>query len=267
MRTPSAPRKIAMISTLLAVAALAALPAAAQSTPTSPYDRLFLSFAEDATVVPNQWWEGQLEYVDGDGVDTTLGRVVVAFQPVRRLEVGGRVGFGSTDTGPGLPDGRGATDLDVWGKYHLGTFGDDTELAAGGLVTVPTGDNTAGLGQDSFGAEGFLAVRQRLQRAIITGNLGFRFNDDGNVFGVDLQGKTSAFLGVGAIVPIADEVSFVGEARVESARFEGGETDFRVLGGVNWRLTNRGMLRGAIAVGLTDGAPNAQFLAGYAANF
>ena len=35
------------------------------------------------------------------------------------LSVGGRVGFGSTDASGGGPDGSGATDLDVYGKYLL----------------------------------------------------------------------------------------------------------------------------------------------------
>ena len=58
--------------------------------PTSSNDRLFLSFAEDATVVDRQWWEGQVEAADDDDADASIIRAVVAFQPWVDMEVGGR---------------------------------------------------------------------------------------------------------------------------------------------------------------------------------
>ena len=41
----------------------------------------------------------------------------------------------------------------------------------------------------------------------------------------------------------------------------------RLLGGVNWRVANRGQFRGAIDFGLTDAGPNWQLLAAYAFTF
>ena len=79
----------------------------------SATDRLFLSFAEEATLVDRQWWEGQFEYADGSNMDVILLRGVVAFQPWKRWEMGARVGFGNTDTRAGVADGTGATDLDA----------------------------------------------------------------------------------------------------------------------------------------------------------
>ena len=46
-----------------------------------------------------------------------------------------------------------------------------------------------------------------------------------------------------------------------------GDSDTRLLGGINWRLANRGMFRGAVALGLDDGAPDFQLLLGYAHEF
>lgn len=251
---------------LLALLALAAWPAAAQAT--ADHDRLFLSFIEDGTVIENQWWEGQLELSDGDSVDTRVLRGIVALRPWDDIEVGARVGFGSTDTDAGLPDGSGATDLDLWGKYRFDSGVEGLEYVAGGVVTVPTGDDTAGLGFDAFSVSAFGAVRRAFPEAIVAGHLGVRLNGDGNVFGSgDLDGDPSIMAGVGVIVPVADRISIVGEVDFEGNRFEGGDNDARLLGGVNWRLENNASVRGAVAIGLADGAPDLQIVAGYAARF
>lgn len=229
--------------------------------------RLFLSFAEDAAFVPQQWWEGQLEFSDMDSLDAVLVRGVAAFQPVKKLEVGVRVGFGSTDGPPGFPDGSGATDLDVWGKWNLGTAEGKTDFAVGALATVPTGDDTAGLGFDAFDFEVFGALRHRAANATIAAHLGVRGNGDGQIRGADLDGKTSAAFGAAILYPASDTVSLVGEISVETERFRQLDSDTRILGGVNWRAFDRGVLRGAVAVGITDGAPDVQLIAGYAFTF
>lgn len=228
---------------------------------TSGSDRLFLAFAEDSAIIETQWWEGQLAFSDGPPIDTTALLLQAALQPTRNLELGGRVGFGDTDAG------SGATDLDFWGKWGLGTAGADTEFAVGGLATIPTGDDTAGLGRDSFDFEVFGSLRHRLENAVISGHLGYRFNGDGTIGGASFNGKNSVLLGAGLIVPMSDVVSLVGELNMETERIENGDSDLRALAGVNWRAFNRGILRGAVAVGLTDGAPDAQVLAGYAYTF
>jgi len=262
---------------LAAACLFLSLPALAQAggsqTPTSGQDRLFLTFAEEAAVVPHQWWEGQLEFRDGDPIDATILRGIVALKPWQNLEVGGRVGFGNTDSSD-LPDGSGATDLDVWGKYHFAAGGAQTEFAAGALVTVPTGDDSVGLGDDSFDLEGFGSVRFRTDQLILSGVAGVRFNGDGQLFGgeelpdgFETSGKTSVLLSGGALYPVSDVFSLTGEAYFESERVEGADSDFRLGAGVNWRPWNRGMLRGAVIVGLSDGAPDAQILAGYAYTF
>lgn len=235
--------------------------------PTSSSDRLFLSFAEDATVVDRQWWEGQVEAADDDSADANVVRAVLAFQPWVDMEFGGRVGFGDTDVTNGS-DGSGATDLDVWGKYHLGG-NEQTEFAVGGVVTVPTGDETAGLGSDAFGVSAFGSIRYRLTRSIITGQAGLQFNGDGRRGSEteDRDGETSPMAGVGVILPFSDNVAGVAEARYEDGRLQGDDADTRVLGGVNWRPGGRGTLRGAIAFGLSDGAPDTELIVGYAAQF
>src|SRR5262245_32527427 len=139
------PRCVALLTAALAVSA-----AAAQTTPTTSQrygttDRLFLSFAQEAAIVPSQWWEGQIEYLnDSDQLpyDALLFRGVVAFQPVKNLELGGDFGLANTNADPGIDDGTGATDLEIYGKYLFSNAGEGLDFAAGLLATIPTGDDS-----------------------------------------------------------------------------------------------------------------------------
>jgi hypothetical protein len=191
---------------------------------------------------------------------------VAAFQIIEDLEIGGRIGFGSTDAPRGIDDGSGATDFDLWAKYRL-VGSESTHFAFGGVFTIPTGDDQAGLGFDSFGLGLFGAIRHRLQSLSVTGNVGVRLNDDGRVHGFTLDGRTSVFLAGGVVAPVNDAISVIGELRIEGERFRGLDEDARVLGGVNWRLNRRSLIRGAIGLGFTDGAPDSQVIAGFAYTF
>ncbi len=276
-RLPLGPRLCGLVLLVL-TAALLSGSTPAQTPPeqtkspekklTSSYDRLFLGFIQDAVLADKQWWEGQAQILDREIADLALIRGIVALQPWENFEIGGSVGFGSTDTPAGIPDGRGATDLDVWGKYYLGSNSDDVEFAVGGLLTLPTGDDSEGLGFDAFGIGAFSSLRYRLPRVIVTASVGLQFNEDGETAGAsNLDGKTVASLGGGVIYPFSDQASFVGEFQFNTERFEDLDNDVRVLGGINWRAFNRGVLRGAIGIGLSDGAPDLQVIAGYAVVF
>lgn len=267
-------KRLPFVVAVLALLACAASPALAQSgsasRPTSGSDRLFLAFAEDATVVDGQWWEVQFAAEDEvyDAVDSKLIRGVMAFQPWIDFEVGGRVGFGDTDgPGPAL-DGSGATDLDLWGKYHLGQL-EETEFAVGGVITVPTGDETAGLGSDAFAASVFGAVRHRLDKAILAAHAGLQLNGDGRRFGAtsDRDGETAPAVGAGVIAPFSDNLTGVGEIVFRDGRLDGDDDDTRALVGLNWRPGGRGIFRAAVAFGLSDDAPDFQALIGYAGQF
>jgi hypothetical protein len=271
-------RPALLFAAILAVApaVLGAEPEPAPATPASPAaspgitDRLFLAFAQDAAIVPSQWWEGQAEFDDGSSgipVDVLLARGVVAFRPVASLEVGGRVGFGKTSAPGTAPDGTGATDLDVYGKWVWANAVENLDFTAGVLFTVPTGDDTAGLGFNAFSTQAFGGVRFRLENVVLGTHLGYRFNGDGRFQGVDLQGKGSFEMGVSALFPLANRVSFTGEVLYETSRFEGGEAATQVMAGINWTAFPRGTFRGAVGGGLTDGAPDFRVILGYAFHF
>jgi hypothetical protein len=245
--------------------------AATPAGPATSDDRLFQAFAEDAVIVPNQWWEGSLEFSSygsaWNNADITALMLNAAFRPLDRLEVGGRVGFASSSVDGDYDDGSGATDLDVWGKWHFGTKSERTSFVLGALATVPTGDNSAGLGFDAFNLEGFGALRYRMSEAIFGTHFGFRMNGDGEILGSDLDGQVSALFGVAVIFPLSNKVGLIGEMNVESERWDGADSESSVLFGVNWRPMNRGIVRAGVTVGLSDAAPDAQLTVGYAYTF
>ena len=271
MRRPFRIRVFLPLLLLTTTAALAQQPTSSASAPTSTssLDRLFVNFIEDATIVDQQRWEGWFQYEDGDLVDVAALYGTAAFQLWANTEVGGRVGFGKTDIDiDDELEGTGATDLDVWGKYYWNLGDRGTEISAGAVLTVPTGDDAAGLGADAFALKGFVAGRFALESVILTGTLGLQANESGRIFeSDDIDGETSFAIGGGVIVPWSDSFSFVGELSWKTERFEDFEDDGRVLGGLNLRLSDRGMLRPAVAIGLEDGAPDYMFIIGYAHSF
>ena len=266
--------RFALCLTLLATVTIAVSPLAAQTSSRTPTtDRLFLGFAKDASLADQQWWEGQLEISSHDILDTVAAKLVFAIRPIDRFEFGGIAGFADSDLPGSLNDleGSGATDLDLWAKYELGSLEDGTDLSVGLIVTIPTGDDSAGLGQDSFDIGAFFSSRKAMSNFDLVGHVGANFHGDGRMLGVDLDGRVSAELGVGLIFPMSDSISLVAEGNVETKQYKNGgdlgDTDTRILGGVDWKLGDHGMFRGALALGLTDGAPDTQLILGYAARF
>jgi hypothetical protein len=237
-------------------------------TNTSSRDRLYINFIEDAMVVDEQWWEGWLEYDDFDAVQRTILYGRAAFQPWENIEVGGAIGFGNTDVSQGDNEGTGATDLSLWGKYFWNLGDDRTELSAGAILTVPSGDDSVGLGWDSWALKGFGAMRYRFKPAVLTGTLGLQLNSDGRTLGSPtLDGQLAYSLGVGVIAPWTEAFSWIGELSYKSERFDDVGNDSQLLGGINLRLSARSLLRPALAFGLEDGAPDFQVVVGYAYSF
>ena len=255
--------------------------AQAPAAPSTGSDRLFLAFSQEAEVVKSQWWEGQLGYMDGSKgmpTDAWILRGVVAFRPVKTLEVGGTFGLGNTNADPGRPDGTGATDLTAYGKWVFVDAVPKTNFAAGLLVTIPTGDDTVGLGFNSFASQAFGSVSYRLENIVVLGgHVGLCINGDGQYQGVELDAKASFEVGFSALFPLANEVSLVAEVQSQTARFDnnnpspnnliGAEAATSLLGGINWRAFGRGMLRGEVSVGITEGAPDYTALLSYAYTF
>lgn len=229
-------------------------------------DRLFLAFVEDPALVYHRHYEAQADYTERDFVESTLVRGIVAFQfeSVPRVEVGARLGYGDLDI-DGFGDDSGMTDLDVWGKFHLMRSADNrTDMALGAIATLPTGDDDSGLGRDAVQSKIFFGASYAWKDVLLVANAGVATAENGEAFGVPLEGEVAPAVGVGVLIPFMPGISVVFEANYEGERFEDTKPDSNLLTGVNWQLQEHGKLRLAVALGLGETNDQAEIIAGYA---
>ncbi len=226
-------------------------------------DRLFISFAEDVPVVENYRGEFRLDYQDADRYDSVAGRVVGAIQlkGLPDVELGARVGLGDGDI-QGGPGESGLTDLDIWGKLQLGPRDNGSAYGFGFVTTLPVGEEVPGLGADSLATKFFYTARRPLEWAILSYNAGIQVNQDGTLGGVPVEGEVSPSLGAALIFPTGESFTVVAELYAAGERFKNQDADIRLLGGVNWKIADYWHVRGALAIGLADGAPDLALTAG-----
>ncbi len=228
-------------------------------------DRFFLAFAEDPALIHDRHFEVQLDHADVDFAESTVVRGIAAFQfkSLPRVEVGGRLGYGDLQQDGGA-DGSGPTDLDLWAKFQLYRSADSrTDVAFGSVVTLPTGDSDEGLGNEAFQSKVFVGVSRAWAPVLLVAHGGLATAEHGESFGTRYDGKVAPAAGLGMLVPVRETLSAVFEARYEGERFDGARADTRLLGGVNWRLGERGTLRLAAAVGIGETSDLVEIVAGY----
>ena len=255
---------------LVATGGVAVLPVQAQDLEGD--ERRFVQiFIEDAALVENVWFEGQVRWQDLDtGDDLSAIGPVFVISPFDKLEFGGRVDVADIDLGP-LSE-SGLRDMTIWGKWQL--FHNPVQFTIGVELFLPTGDEDDLLGTGEFDTAVFAAVRKNLSEVYLTGHIGFRFNGDSNVgsnlgpgFTRSLDGKTSVLLGGGAMFPVRKKLAVSGELTVETERYE--QQDSRVeltLGG--YYFAGKHMtLRGALGFGLTDDSPDYELILGIVGHF
>jgi hypothetical protein len=233
-------------------------------------DRLFLSFVEDVAFVSGLRAQAQLIATDGPDASRYVSEFLAAYNwtALPTLEVGGRIGFAGAEFDL---DGRGATgptDLEIWGKYLAGaSLKRGVRWVPGAVLTLPTGDADTGLSAEALRLKLFGSARREFGPVTVSANLGLRFNDDAEIDGTQLEGQLAGALGVAALMPFGDRVVGVAEFYYEGKRFEQSEDDGRLLVGANWKALSHGFLRLALGLGLTDGSPDVQFVAGYTFEF
>lgn len=260
---PSPPHSITRRRSALLVIAVAAglAPAAlAQDAQAPPDDtlRLFQRFAEDGAIAPHVWLEGQgriqtnTRFFGDIESDRWAGLAVLGLGLTEEIEVGLRLGLVEVDPDSGRSE-NGLSDLEVHAKYRIDEL--PASIVVGGVVKLPTADEEHGLGTGKVDLEGFGAVRKDLGHVTLIGNAGLRINQDPDVPG-DIDGEMSLLLGGGMIIGLTSRVYNVWEMTYESKRYEGGAADSRLTPGLIWRVGNRGIVRGAIGIGLSDGAPD-----------
>jgi hypothetical protein len=220
--------------------------------------RLFQRFVEDAAVAPGGWIEGQVSYENLPGGTRFLAGPVLAFKIVPDVEAGLRFGYVRLDPDAG-PAESGLSDLDLYLKYRLP--GGRERFALGALVKAPTADETRGLGTGAADIELFGAFRADLDAVTLVASAGARFN--GNPEAPSPEGKDSLVLGAGILMPATPRFTLTVEGTYESRRLAGGSSDARLtVGAERLGKGGRGGIRGAVALPLSDGAPDFQVLFG-----
>jgi hypothetical protein len=225
--------------------------------------RLFQRFVEDAVVSTGGWVELQYRYENFDDGSRHVIGPVVAFKITGDLEGGVRFGWEDLNPDSG-PTQSGFTDIDLFAKYRFG--GARSRTAVGALVKIPTADEDKGLGTGSEDIELFGAWRADLEAVSLTANAGFRYNGDPD--SPLPEADNSLLLGGAILLPTSPRLTIVIEASYETERIHGADDDLRLTLGVQRQGRERhGGYRGAVAVPLSDGAPDYQLIAGIFLNY
>ncbi len=239
--------------------------------------RLFQSYFFDAPIAKNIYVEPGLDYATSSYYSeiATVDQSALLIgakggYPINeKIEVGASLGFLNLSSDPGDSE-SGLTDIGVYGRYNI-TNNNLLNFAAGGLVTLPIGEEKVGQSNLNFG--GFGAVRYTLEGGIVlAGNLGLIFYETktveneytgGTPSGTTKKSKHESYLNLGfaGIYPINSQLNIVGELTMKT------EVDYMMLsGGVDYSMGG-GRIRGALGIGLDVGAPDFQIQAGYQLSF
>jgi hypothetical protein len=250
---------------LLLSALLALVPSGgAQAGPDSgPEARLLLRFVEDGAVVPEAWIEGGISWEGFAGGNDVQFRPNVAFRYGRDVEAGlmasvqhrsrdaGAVLYGSVaDEGVST---TGLGDLVLYGKYRV--LRAPIELAVGATCTLPLADGGSGLTSGAVQGSGFVGLRKRMSALTLAGHAGFALSEAAR-YGEEAEGRLTATAGIGALFPLAPMWVLVTEIDYAGAEFEGDGSIARGLIGLDWRPMSNMLVRGGLAAGLSDAAPD-----------
>ena len=251
-------KKLTMVLSLV-VAALMVMPLQAQNLDGV---RLFQSYFFDAPIAGAGYGQGGLTYSGYDGFSSFSLGVMGGYPINPQIELGTQIHYLSWS--PDKGDGQsGISDLDVFGRYNIFNQ-NQTNISAGAMVTLPIGSEDVGQGNLNFGAFG--AIRHSLNANVtLVGTVGLMFYEktdyDFNFDTFEVEEKTSydnyLNIGAGAVYQINPQLNLVGELNIKS------EGDFMMLSaGVDYALGS-GSVRGALGIGLDDGAPDLMLMAGY----
>lgn len=236
--------------------------------------RLFRSFIEDGAIVQVGWLELAVSYTRQDAGRDLLAESIASFRVGEEFEAGFILGLldrrrEAGDMIFGAPisqniNGAGLADPRVFAKYRL--LRSPVEMSVGAIATLPLGEEERGRGAGSLRYEAFLGLRKRLTRVTLIGSAALKRHDDSEGPGA-AEGNTTARIGIGAIVPLTRIWVLIAEATYEGAPYGDEDDPAVLLLGLDWRPTENLAIRGAVAAGLTDPAPDLHALLSAAFNF
>lgn len=216
--------------------------------------RLFEHYFTDAVVIDAAQAEGFLSFADFDN-GSVMAVSVRGDAPVSdNLDIGARLGILSSNPDFGSSE-TGLSDLAISARFRIDAGTEPTQLSAGIIGTLPTGNDD--VGQDNFNLGGFFAARHPIDdHIVVLGIAGLNSIEIGN------DRELSLHLGGGAIFKLGPELHLTTELSIDT------EEDYSALtGGADYALPEMGRLRAAITLGLDDGAADLGIQAGYLLQF
>lgn len=227
---------------------------------------LVQTFFQDATIAPSPYGEGFLQYSTYEGDASSIDLAVQgAFPVASKFQLGGGIGFRNFSVNNNSEGG--ISDLVASGRYLVASG--PTAVAVGGLVTLPIGSEDIGEGDLDFSFFG--GLRHPLSSGlVITGSLAlefletktFKYNAQTNQIEEGSDYNNGVLIAGGLIYPMKNSLSLVTELNIRT------EGDYILLsGGLDYAMQSGGSLRGALGIGLDDGAPNFVLRGGYYVGF
>jgi len=140
-------------------------------------------------------------------------------------------------------------------------------MAFGALLTFPTGDYEIGLGRDALQSKLFYSASYAFRDLALIGSVGVRVTGDGMVGNVPLDGAVSGTAAIGVTLPLWHSITLTTELDYQGERFDGFGEESQIAFGVDWRIFDRGVFRGAVIGGLVDDSADARILAGFGYSF
>ena len=246
---------------------------AARAQPVTGDQRLMMlqNFLEDGALIRSTWLEIRGEHADwGDGGTDAAALGVMIFDVADKVELGGTFGYRDQERSEDqvLFGERLSSDISDNGPADLNLFGKlqfkkgPNPWAAGLQIKAPVADEKEMLGSGSWDYELFVANRRTRTRSAWIWSAAVRFNGDPEIPGAG-SGQTSAALAGGMIFKLSYSWSFLAETRYESRRYEGGHSVCSVMPTFDFRPTENLALRLGVDFGLSDGAPNENYIFGF----
>ncbi len=214
---------------------------------------LVQTFFQDATITAHPYGEGFLQYSAYEGDFSALDLALQGAFPIApKFQLGGGIGFRNYSVNNNSEGG--ISDLAVSGRYLV--VSRPTAIAVGGLITLPIGSED--IDEGTFDFSFFGSLRHPLSSGlVITSSLALEFVES-NRFGASSDYNNGVLLAGGLIIPVQSGLSLVTELNIRT------EGDYILLsGGLDYAMKSGGRLRGALGLGLDDGAPNFALRGGY----
>jgi len=216
--------------------------------------RPFQTWIEDATIARGIVVEPFFDLADYGPVDEWRLGAQAAFEAAEQFETGLRWSLNdlSSDTF-GNSDETGLSDLRAYARYRVRTK--NPEIASGLWVDLPVGSSDVGAG--NFNVDVFGAMRWHLKGGwVILGNAAIESIETGDDRDTGIQ------IGGGALYPLSQDLSALGELNWSSAR------DYGLFSlGLDYRVASSNHMRAAVGFGFDDGGPDVELILGFLMGF